>query len=93
MWGTIAVGLFASENCLNTGEDAVLGIFYSRKGSRSWDFLGWQILGLSFYCLWSFMVCMCCLLVFNVFIPLRSDLLTEIYGPTRAHEIRNVPYY
>ncbi len=58
IWGTIAVGLFASEGGLFTG--------------GGWQLLGIQILGLAVFCIWGFALTWAALKLINIWIPIRS---------------------
>ena len=58
IWGTVAVGLFASEGGLFTG--------------GGWKLLGIQILGLVVLCIWGFALTWVALKLINIWIPIRS---------------------
>lgn len=58
VWGTIAVGLFASKGGLFTG--------------GGWHLLGIQILGLVVLCTWGFLLTWTALKIINKWIPIRS---------------------
>lgn len=57
-WGTIAVGLFATEGGLFTG--------------GGWHLLGIQTVGLAVLCVWGFVLTWVALKIINVWIPIRS---------------------
>lgn len=57
-WGTIAVGLFATDGGLFTG--------------GGWHLLGVQLLGLVVLCIWGFLLTVIVLKVINKWIPIRS---------------------
>ncbi len=59
VWGTVAVGLFASEGGLFTG--------------GGWHLLGVQIVGLVVLCTWGFLLTWGALKIINVWIPIRSS--------------------
>lgn len=58
IWGTIAVGLFATDNGLFTG--------------GGWHLLGVQIVGLAVLCTWGFGLTWISLKLINIWIPIRS---------------------
>ena len=58
IWGTMAVGLFATEGGLFTG--------------GGWELLGIQIVGLAVLCTWGFALTWVALKIINVWIPVRS---------------------
>lgn len=58
IWGTVAVGLFASHGGLFTG--------------GGWHLLGVQLLGLAVLCIWGFALTWAALKLINVWIPIRS---------------------
>lgn len=58
VWGTVAVGLFATEGGLFTG--------------GGWHLLGVQIVGLAVLCTWGFLLTWVALKIINVRIPIRS---------------------
>lgn len=58
MWGTIAVGLFATEGGLFTG--------------GGWHLLGIQSLGLAVLCIWGFVLTWISFKIINIWIPIRS---------------------
>ena len=90
VWGTVAVGLFASEGGLFTG--------------GGWHLLGVQILGLVVLCTWGFVLTWVALKIINVWIPIRSTdeeqelgLDISYHGITATHTatefIRVEEYY
>ena len=90
VWGTIAVGLFASEGGLFTG--------------GGWHLLGVQIIGLVVLCTWGFVLTWVALKIINIWIPIRSTdeeqelgLDISYHGITATHSdtefIRVEEYY
>ena len=90
VWGTVAVGLFASEGGLFTG--------------GGWHLLGVQIVGLVVLCTWGFLLTWVALKIINVWIPIRSSdeeqelgLDISYHGITATHSatefIRVEEYY
>ena len=90
VWGTIAVGLFASEDGLLTG--------------GGWHLLGVQIIGLAVLCTWGFVLTWVALKIINIWIPVRSTdeeqelgLDISYHGITATHSdtefIRVDEYY
>ncbi len=90
VWGTIAVGLFASDGGLLTG--------------GGWHLLGVQILGLAVLCTWGFVLTWVAWKIINVWIPIRSTneeqelgLDISYHGITATHSdtefIRVEEYY
>lgn len=90
VWGTIAVGLFASEDGLLTG--------------GGWHLLGVQIIGLAVLCTWGFVLTWAALKIINIWIPVRSTeeeqelgLDISYHGITATHSdtefIRVDEYY
>lgn len=90
VWGTIAVGLFASKGGLFT--------------SGSWHLLGVQIVGLAVLCIWGFVLTWASLKIINVWVPIRSSdeeqelgLDISYHGITATHSdtefIRVEEYY
>lgn len=78
VWGTIAVGLFASEGGLFTG--------------GGWHLLGIQVIGLVVLCTWGFVLTWAAFKIINIWIPIRStdeeqDLGLDIsyHGITATH--------
>ena len=66
MWGTIAVGLFSTENGLFAG--------------GGWHLLGVQTLGLVVLCIWGFSLTWLVFKVINVWLPIRSTEEEEELG-------------
>jgi Amt family ammonium transporter len=66
MWGTIALGLFATEG----------GLFYG----GGWDLLGVQVLGLIVLCVWGFGMTWLGLSIIRLWIPVRSTEEEEEMG-------------
>lgn len=89
VWGTIAVGLFASDGGLFTG--------------GGWHLLGIQVVGLVVLCTWGFVLTWAAFKIINIWIPIRStdeeqDLGLDIsyHGITATHsdtEFINVEGY
>ncbi|USK60477.1 ammonium transporter [Peribacillus asahii] len=75
IWGTIAVGLFATEGGLFT--------------DGSWHLLGVQILGLTVLCTWGFLLTWIAFKTINIWIPIRStDEEEEVGLDISYHGIR-----
>ncbi|MDR4945963.1 ammonium transporter [Neobacillus cucumis] len=66
IWGTIAVGLFASDGGLLTG--------------GGWHLLGIQLLGLTVLCIWGFVLTWFALKLINKWVPVRSTDEEEEVG-------------
>ncbi|MFJ9386621.1 ammonium transporter [Peribacillus sp. NPDC101481] len=66
MWGTIAVGLFSTENGLFAG--------------GGWHLLGVQTLGLVVLCIWGFTLTWFVFKIINVWLPIRSTEEEEELG-------------
>ena len=66
IWGTIAVGLFASDGGLLTG--------------GGWHLLGIQLLGLTVLCIWGFVFTWFALKLINKWVPIRSTDEEEEVG-------------
>ncbi|PLS02893.1 ammonium transporter [Neobacillus cucumis] len=66
IWGTIAVGLFASDGGLLTG--------------GGWHLLGIQLLGLTVLCIWGFVLTWFALKLINKWVPIRSTDEEEEVG-------------
>jgi ammonium transporter, Amt family len=66
VWGTIALGLFATEG----------GLFYG----GGWDLLGVQVLGLTVLCVWGFGMTWLGLSLIRLWIPVRSTEEEEEMG-------------
>lgn len=66
VWGTVAVGLFATEG----------GLFHS----GGWHLIGVQLLGLIVLCMWGFVTTWISLKGINLFVPIRSKEEEEEIG-------------
>jgi hypothetical protein len=91
-WGILAPAFFASKYCQNSGDDAVVGLFYG-GGDGFGALLKWQVIGVVSVFAWSFFGIYTWLFLLDKIMPLRTDSLGELFGPTKEKELMESEFF
>merc|ERR1712096_139599 len=93
MWGVLAPAFFAATSCTNSGDTAVIGLFYG-GGGDAWKMLVNQTVGLFVLTSWAYFGTLIAMLSLSTLgFECRAKLLCEILGAEKEeqilHEVRN----